>query len=770
MPWSAGSARRRPDRDPVATRSATARDLGDDPAPVPAADATIDTVGAVDTVGGVDAVAARVDGPAGARADPRIRLAPIVGAVLFVVAAVVLARAAARLTDIVGLVLFAAATAWLTTPLRRRLAARIGTGGATVVLVVGGLAVSLVVGALLLRDLRTASDALVARLERLDASGGSSWTDRVRRALRLGEGVSAWVSSLPGSVVADEAGGPAIGRRVVDLVVVVVLTGFFLAEGPAVVSAIVGRWPRDEREQVWALLRDVDTRAGGYLRHSAATMVASALVVGTAVWAVGLPAPVALALWAGFWLSVPTVGWIVAAVPLVLVGLDASPIEAVVLAALVVALAIGTRSLRARRGAALRPGAAVVAVCLAMGVAASGGALALLFVVTGVVVATVATSDVKVRAPMPSADHRAVNVGPVLLPGGLEGAVWAGGILVATVVVITTVARGSSAVVWIVTALLIAVAAERPVGALVRRVRLPRRVATTLFLLATTAVFAFLLGTLVAQGPASASRALTRLPAVVDDLEGAPLIGPWLAERDAAATISQQLDQLPGRLANSDGASSWFPTLGAQLAGLLWVLVLVTAFMVDGPRVAPAVERLVPVRSRRQYHRLVEVSFRALAGYAAGAVLVSAMNGAVVFVLALVLQLGLAPVLALWAFIWDFVPQVGGFIGGAPLLLFALVSGTTELVVASVVYIVYQLVESNVIFPAIIGDAVDIPGWAAMVAALAGAAVAGVVGAIVLTPLVGVVKLVVDEWRRPDFPGRTAAVGSPRARRRPRRR
>ena len=245
---------------------------------------------------------------------------------------------------------------------------------------------------------------------------------------------------------------------------------------------------------------------------------------------------------------------------------------------------------------------------------------------------------------------------------------------------------------------------------------------------------------------------------VVDDLERAPLIGPWLAERDAAATIAAQLDQLPGRLANSDGATSWFPSFGAQLAGLLWVLLLVTAFMIDGPRLAPAIERLVPARSRRQYRRLMEVSFRALAGYAAGAVLVSAMNGVLVFVLAIVLQLGLAPVLALWAFLWDFVPQVGGFVGGAPLLLLALVAGTTQLVIAAVVYLVYQLIESNVIFPAIIGDAVDIPGWAAMVAALAGAAVAGVVGAIVLTPLVGVVKLVLDDWRRPDFPGRTAAA------------
>ncbi|MFN8019992.1 MAG: AI-2E family transporter [Acidimicrobiales bacterium] len=711
-------------------------------------------------VDGLDVVASAERRAGDPDADPareRIRLAPIVGAVVFVVAAVVLARAAVRLTDIVGLVLFAAAAAWLVTPLHARMSRRVGAAVSMTVIVTLGLVVALGVGALLLHDLRSASDALVARLERLDAAGGSSWSDRLRRSLRIGEGVSNWVSTLPGSVVADDAGGPAIGRRVVDLIVVVVLTGFFLAGGPTVVAACVGRWPRPERERVWSLLRDVDRRAGGYLRRASITMATCATVVAAVVWAIGCPAPVALGLWAGFWLSVPTVGWIVAGVPLVVVGVEASPVQAACLAALVVVLALGTRSLRARRVADLRPGAAVVTVCLAAGVAASGGALALLFVVVGVVLTAVATSPHRVAAPLPARDRRSLTLGPVVLPGGLEGVAWASAILVATVVVITTIARASTAVVWIVTALLIAVAAERPVGALHRRAHMSRRVATALFLLLTTALFASLLGTLVAQGPASASRALTRLPDVIDDLERAPVIGRWLADRDAAATITDQLDQLPGRIANSEGTSSWYPTLGAQLTGLLWVLLLVTAIMVDGPRLAPAVERLVPARLRRQYRRLAEVTFRALAGYAAGAVLVSTMNGVVAFVLALALQLGLAPVLALWAFLWDFVPQVGGFVGGAPLLLFALVAGTPQLAIATVVYLVYQLVESNIIFPAIIGDAVDIPGWAAMVAALAGAAVAGIVGAIVLTPLVGVVKLVVVEWRRPDFPGRTAA-------------
>jgi hypothetical protein len=55
--------------------------------------------------------------------------------------------------------------------------------------------------------------------------------------------------------------------------------------------------------------------------------------------------------------------------------------------------------------------------------------------------------------------------------------------------------------------------------------------------------------------------------------------------------------------------------------------------------------------------------------------------------------------------------------------------------------------------PAIIGAAIDVPPWGTLIAALVGGAAAGVVGAIVLTPLVGVVRVVRAELASDNFPG-----------------
>jgi predicted PurR-regulated permease PerM len=167
------------------------------------------------------------------------------------------------------------------------------------------------------------------------------------------------------------------------------------------------------------------------------------------------------------------------------------------------------------------------------------------------------------------------------------------------------------------------------------------------------------------------------------------------------------------------------------------------------------------VRSRRQAIRLRVVSQRAVGGYLAGAALVAFINAMVVLGIAAALGIVLAPVLAVWAFGWNFVPQVGGFMGGLPLVLLALAQGPVQAVIAFVVFVGYQFIENHLIQPAVISESIDVPAWVALLAALAGGAAAGLVGAVALTPLVGVVRVINMEIRREDFPGATVQVTAP---------
>ncbi|HEY3484991.1 MAG TPA: AI-2E family transporter, partial [Ilumatobacteraceae bacterium] len=199
----------------------------------------------------------------------------------------------------------------------------------------------------------------------------------------------------------------------------------------------------------------------------------------------------------------------------------------------------------------------------------------------------------------------------------------------------------------------------------------------------------------------------------------------------------------------------WLPTITARVLDLFWTVLIALALLLDGPRLVRAAERRVPAVRRRQFARLVEVSRHAISGYLVGAALVAALNATVVFTIAMVLGVALAPVLAIWAFIWNFVPQIGGFMGGFPLVVLALAAGPMQAVLAGVLFVTYQFIENHLIQPAVISEAIDVPAWATLLAALAGGAAAGVIGAVVLTPLVGVVRVVINEMQREDFPGAT---------------
>ena len=248
------------------------------------------------------------DVQASARHIPVGPVAIVMGLVAFAVA---LSKVAGELADILGLLLFASALAWLLTPMKAAIARRIGTGGSIVVIVLGVLIVGLGIGGLLVADLSSGADALSDRVRASLAPGGDrSWFSRLQGSLQLDRGVADWLTSLPSRMVFGANGTPALGQRVVDMLVVVVLAAFLLASGGSVIAALVAAWPRDEREKVWRLLGDVDARAGAFLRHSVMVALVCGGGLGVVGAVVGVPVPVALGIWAGFWLAVPTLGMV----------------------------------------------------------------------------------------------------------------------------------------------------------------------------------------------------------------------------------------------------------------------------------------------------------------------------------------------------------------------------------------------------------------------------------------------------------------------------
>jgi predicted PurR-regulated permease PerM len=236
------------------------------------------------------------------------------------------------------------------------------------------------------------------------------------------------------------------------------------------------------------------------------------------------------------------------------------------------------------------------------------------------------------------------------------------------------------------------------------------------------------------------------LPATVEDLYSWPIVGSRLQDADAAGQVEDAIRELPARIDDRTIADLGERLLGGALSTMI-VLVTAIGILADGQVLVRRVRALVPPSRRARADEIGQIVYRSFGSYFAGSLLVAVLNGLVILTLGLALGVPLAPIAALWATLTNFIPQIGGFLGGSFFVLLALTQSPQTALVAAVVFLAYQQFENNVVAPAIVGSAVNLTPPTTMLAALVGGAAAGVPGALVATPLIGAVKALYLERR-----------------------
>jgi putative heme transporter len=297
---------------------------------------------------------------------------------------------------------------------------------------------------------------------------------------------------------------------------------------------------------------------------------------------------------------------------------------------------------------------------------------------------------------------------------------------------------------------LVGVALSPVVGAVQRRWSTSRGMAVVLVGAGLTVAFA---GIVTVVAPAAINQLQDfseELPSTVRDFYTWPIVGPRLEEADAAGRVEKWIDDAPAEIDDATLADVGERLIGGVLSA---VVVLVTALgvMIDGAVVVRRFRALVPFDRRPAADRLGRIVYATFGNYFAGSLFVAVLNGFVILCTGLLLGVPLAPVAGLWATLTNLIPQIGGFLGGSFFVLLALTQGPVQAVIALAVFVAYSNLENNVISPAIVGKAVNLTPPTTMLAALVGAAAAGVPGALVATPLLGAVKAIYLD-RRGEMP------------------
>jgi predicted PurR-regulated permease PerM len=185
--------------------------------------------------------------------------------------------------------------------------------------------------------------------------------------------------------------------------------------------------------------------------------------------------------------------------------------------------------------------------------------------------------------------------------------------------------------------------------------------------------------------------------------------------------------------------------LGA-LANTFVIIVLTLYFLTSLESTKRALYRLAPASRRERVSKLGDRVVASIGGYVAGAFVVAVCAGVSSLIFLFAVGLGeYAVALAFVVMLLDVIPMIGATIGAVIVSAIGFATDIRIGLICVIFYAVYQQVENYVLYPRVMSKSVDIPGAATVIAALVGAALLGVVGALLAIPTAAAVLLIVRE-------------------------
>ncbi len=302
------------------------------------------------------------------------------------------------------------------------------------------------------------------------------------------------------------------------------------------------------------------------------------------------------------------------------------------------------------------------------------------------------------------------------------------------------------AVLWIFIALFLAIVLSTPVTWLVERRGMKRGNAAMLVVLGLVALFAALAYLLISPFVDAVQDLIEDLPNIVERIRSSDLFQELDQRTDVGAELQRRAESLAADLPSKLGDAF---EVGGRIFGFglgALSIVFMTLFLViELPNLSRSLHSVLFPRESTRMAMLEERITRTIGRYALGAMVIAMIAGTVQGTAAWLLGVPFALALGIIAGLLGLIPQVGATIAAVVLSLVALTQGVPQALIMLAVCIGYQQLENYVLQPTIQGRAADISGFFVIASVIVGAALLGVVGALIAVPLVASAQIVIRE-------------------------
>jgi predicted PurR-regulated permease PerM len=182
------------------------------------------------------------------------------------------------------------------------------------------------------------------------------------------------------------------------------------------------------------------------------------------------------------------------------------------------------------------------------------------------------------------------------------------------------------------------------------------------------------------------------------------------------------------------------------VANTFIVVVLTLYFLATLPKVKHAAYSLAPASRRNRVTELGDRILASVGAYVSGAFLVAMAAGisTLIFLLLVGLQ-EYAVALAAVVTLLDVIPMIGATLGAVVVTAIGFATDPHIGIACVIFFVAYQQFENYVVYPRVMGRSVDLPGSMIVIAALIGASLLGVIGALLAIPTAAAITLLVKE-------------------------
>jgi predicted PurR-regulated permease PerM len=246
--------------------------------------------------------------------------------------------------------------------------------------------------------------------------------------------------------------------------------------------------------------------------------------------------------------------------------------------------------------------------------------------------------------------------------------------------------------------------------------------------------------------------AIVVVPRLVDETRALGAQLPMLLERNILTPLQRFMPVGPLREFLKGGVTlprssvfHYVRNTATVIASVVAVLFMIAYMLVDAHRLRNTILLLWPADVRADRRRMLDRMAQRMSSWLSGQLVLSGLMGLATFIGLLALRVPYALPLALLAMVGELVPVIGPIVGTAPALAVAILHSRWQFWAVLAMVILFQKLENLFVAPRVMARRVSISPLAAFIAFMIGAALLGIVGAIMAIPMAAIAHVAFEE-------------------------